>query len=49
MNGDNEEKCYGVSTNFIRKLTDFSFIIIGERVSTNIPLNKMYRFKKVQH
>ena len=28
MNYYNEEKCYGISTDFIRKLTDF-FIIIG--------------------
>ena len=40
MNDDNEEKSYGVSTDFIRKLTDFYFIIIGEKSSTNTPLRK---------
>ena len=28
MNNDNEEKCYGVSTDFIRKLADLFFITI---------------------
>ena len=46
MNDKNEEKCYGVSTDFIRKLTDLFFIIICEKSSTNIPLRKMYHFKK---
>ena len=31
MNDDNEGKCYGVSTDFISKLTDLFFIIIGEK------------------
>ena len=43
MNDDNEEKCYGVSTDFIRKLTDLFFISIGEKSPTNIPLSKIYR------
>ena len=42
MNDDNEETFYGVSTYFIRKLTDLFFITIGEKVLTNIPLGKMY-------
>ena len=42
MNDDNKEKCCGVSTDFIRKLTDLFFIIIGEKASTNIPLRKIY-------
>ena len=46
VNDENEEKCYCVSTNFTRKWTDFFFIIIGEKVSTEIPLSKMYCFKK---
>ena len=46
MNDDIEEKCYGVSTDFIRKLTDLFFITIGEKASTNIPLSKMYRLRK---
>ena len=46
MNDENEEKCYGVPTDFIRKLTDLFFITIGEKASTNIHLRKMYRFKK---
>ena len=46
MNDDNKEKCCGVSTDFIRKLTDLFFIIIGEKASTNIPLSKMYRLRK---
>ena len=45
MNDNNEENFYGVSAYFIRKLTSFFFIIIGE----NIPLSKIYRFLKVQH
>ena len=32
--------------NFIRKLTDFSFITIGEKSSTNIPRSKMYSLRK---
>ena len=31
INDDNEKKCYGVSTDFIRKLTDLFFVIIGEK------------------
>ena len=27
----NQEKLYGISTNFIRKLANFSFIKIGEK------------------
>ena len=46
MNDYNEGKCYGVSTDFIRKLTDLFFISIGEKASTNIPLRKMYRLIK---
>ena len=40
MNDENKEKCRSVSTDFIRKLTDFFFIIIVEKASTNIPLSK---------
>ena len=43
MNDDNEEKCYGVSTNFIRKLTDSFFITIGKKSSTKTPLRKICR------
>ena len=46
MNDDNEEKCYGVSNDFIRKLTDLLFITIGEKSSTNITLRKLYRLRK---
>ena len=46
MNDEHEEKCYGVSTNFIRKITNLSFITIGEKASTNIPLSKIYRLRK---
>ena len=46
MNDDNEEKCSGVSTEFIRKLTDFFFITIGEKASTKNSLSKMYRLRK---
>ena len=45
MNDDNEEKCYGISADFIRKLKEF-FIIICEKASTNIPLSKRYHFLK---
>ena len=44
MKYNNDKKCYGISTDSIRKLTDLFFIIIGEKVSTNIPLRKMYNF-----
>ena len=47
MNDDNMEKCCGVSTDFIKKLTDFFFIFIGEKASTNTPLSKMYRLRKI--
>ena len=46
INDDNEEKCCSVSTDFIRKWTDFFFITIGEKASTNIPLSKMYHLRK---
>ena len=46
INDDNDEKCYGVSTDFIRKLTDLFFIIIGEKSSTDITLSRMYHLKK---
>ena len=46
MHNDDVEKRYGVLTDFIRKLTVF-FIIIGENASTNIPLNKMDRLRKI--
>ena len=47
LNTNNEDldKCCGVSTDFISKLTVF-FIIIGEKASTNIPWSKMNRLKK---
>ena len=48
MNDDKTEKCCGVSTYFITKLTDEFFIIIGGRASTNIPLNKMYCVRKIE-
>ena len=37
MNDDNKEKCCGVSNDFIRKLTDFIFIIIGEKPQQTFP------------
>ena len=40
VNDDNEEKCCGVSTDFIIKLTDFFFITFGDKASTYIPLIK---------
>ena len=46
MNDDNEEKCYVVSTDFIRKLTDLFLIFIGEKSLTKIPLSNMYRLGK---
>ena len=46
MNDDDMEKCCVVSTDSIRKLTDFFFIIIGEKASINIPLRKMYYLRK---
>ena len=47
INDYNEEKCYGVSTDFIRKLMGLSFKNIGEKASTNITLRKMYRLIKI--
>ena len=47
MNDDNKEKCCGVSTYFIRKLTNLFFVIIGEKASTKISLGKMYRLGKI--
>ena len=43
INNDDMEKCCGVSTDFIRKLTDFFLIIIGEKFSTKNPLRKICR------
>ena len=49
MNDDDPEaKFCGILTNFIRKPTDFFFIIIGEKASTNIPLKKMYYLIKME-
>ena len=39
---DNEAKVCGILTKFIRKLTDLYFLIIGEKASTNTPLNRAY-------
>ena len=46
MNDDNEEKLYGVSTDFIRKLTDNFFIAIGEKASTKNSLEQSVSLKK---
>ena len=46
INDENEEKCCGVSTDFIRKWTDFFSITIGEKESTNIPLSKIHCLRK---
>ena len=44
---EKEEKVCVISTNFIRKLTDLFFIIIGEKDSMTIPLNKMSYLRKM--
>ena len=41
-NNDDEENCYNVLTDLIRKLTDLFFLIIDDKASTNIPLRKIY-------
>ena len=46
MSNDDMEKCCCVSTDFIRKLTYFFLIFIGEKASTKIPMRKMYCLKK---
>ena len=46
MINDDVEKCSGISTDFIRKLTIF-FIIIGVKTSTNIPLRKINQLRKI--
>ena len=46
---NNEEKLYGISTNFIRKLTGLFFMITDEKSSSNIPLKKINSFLKFQH
>ena len=46
LNDDNEEKCHGVTTDFIRKLTDLFFITIGEKESTKILSRKMDWLRK---
>ena len=45
--GDNEGKVCGISTKFIRKLTDLFFLIIGFKASTDIPWNKTYYLRKM--
>ena len=37
MKDDNMEKCCGVSTHFIRKLTDFFLMIIVEKPQQTFP------------
>ena len=46
---DNEAKVCGILTKFIIKLTYLFFLIIGEKSSTNIPLNKNYYLRKYQN
>ena len=48
MNDDeNKAKVCGISTNFIRKMIDLFFIIIDQKGSTNIPLNKTYYLNEI--
>ena len=47
INDDNDEKCNDVLTDFIRKLTDFFFITIGEKESTKILLSKLYCLRNI--
>ena len=44
---DNEAKVCGILTKLIRKLTDLFFLIIGEKASTNLPLNRNYYLRKM--
>ena len=44
---DNEVELCDVWTKFIRKLTNLFFLIIGEKASTNIPLNKTNYLRKM--
>ena len=37
MNDDNEEKFYGVSTDFIRKFMDLFFVLIGKNHLQTFP------------
>ena len=46
-NDDKEGKVCGVLTKFTGILTDFFFIIIGEKASTNLPLNKTYYLREI--
>ena len=43
----NKGKLCEILTKFIRKLTHFFFRIIGEKSSTNLPLNNMYYLRKM--
>ena len=43
----NEAKLCGILNNFIRKLKDFFFIIIGEKASTNLLLKKTNYLRKL--
>ena len=45
---DNENKFYGISTNFIRKLIDLFFIITGENYQQLFPWTICIPVKKVQ-
>ena len=44
---DNRAKICGISNRLIKKLTYLLFIMIGEKASTNIPLNKTYYLRKM--
>ena len=48
MNDEDEEKCYGVPTDFIKELTNIFFIIIGEKASKNLTLSKLYHLGKTE-
>ena len=44
---DNEAKVCGISTNFIRKLTDLFYVTVCEKASKHITLNKTYYLRKI--
>ena len=45
---DNDGKVCGISTKFIKTFTNFFFVIIGEKASINILLNKKYYLRKME-
>ena len=46
---DNMEKLYGILTDFIRKLENLLFTMIGEKESSNLPFNNIFSLETMKN